>query len=110
MSLFTPEVTEFVRAKKIDGNQEQIVEQLRALNISVQHLHTIGKGCPDLLLGFRGQNFLVELKDGSRKPSERKLTPDEEKFFAKWRGQVNKCECLEDILKLIGLCTTSPSP
>jgi hypothetical protein len=93
-----------MRAKRVDENQAKIVAHLRRLNISVQHLHTIGQGCPDLLLGFRNKNYLIELKDKSKPPSAKKLTPDEEEFFRDWRGQVNKCETLEEILKVIGLC------
>lgn len=92
-----------MRPKRVDANQAKIVEQLRRLHISVQHLHTIGKGCPDLLLGFRNQNFLIELKDSMKTPSQKKLTDDEEVFFKGWRGQVNKCETLEEILKVVGL-------
>lgn len=92
-----------MRAKRVDDNQKRIVEQLRRLNISVQHLHTIGKGCPDLLLGVRNQNFLIELKDEDKPGSKKKLTDDEQKFFNEWRGQVNKCETLEEILKVVGL-------
>lgn len=92
-----------MRAKRVDDNQKKIVEQLRKLNISVQHLHTIGQGCPDLLLGFRNRNFLVELKDESKPASAKKLTDDEQEFFNEWNGQVSKCESLEEILKVVGL-------
>jgi hypothetical protein len=92
-----------MRAKRVDDNQRKIVEQLRKLNISVQHLHTIGQGCPDLLLGFRNRNFLVELKDESKPASAKKLTDDEQEFFNEWNGQVSKCESLEEILKVVGL-------
>jgi hypothetical protein len=92
-----------MRAKKVDGNQKRIVDQLRKLNISVQHLHTIGQGCPDLLLGFRNRNFLIELKDESKPPSAKKLTDDEQEFFNEWNGQVSKCETLDEILKVVGL-------
>jgi hypothetical protein len=92
-----------MRAKRVDDNQKRIVEQLRKLNISVQHLHTIGQGCPDLLLGFRNRNFLIELKDESKSPSAKRLTDDERQFFNDWNGQVNKCESLEEILKVVGL-------
>lgn len=92
-----------MRAKRVDDNQAKIVEQLRRLGITVQHLHTIGKGCPDLLLGYRNKNFLIELKDSKKIPSAKKLTPDEEIFFSEWRGQVSKCETLEEILKVVGL-------
>lgn len=92
-----------MRAKRVDDNQKRIVEQLRRLNISVQHLHTVGQGCPDLLLGFRNKNFLIELKDEKKVASAKKLTPDEEKFFSQWRGQVTRCENLEEILKVVGI-------
>ena len=45
-----------------------------------------GDGIPDLLVGFRGQTFLLECKDGEKPPSARKLTPAEQKFFDEWRG------------------------
>lgn len=92
-----------MRAKRVDDNQNTIVKHLRRLGISVQHLHTIGQGCPDLLLGFRGKNYLVELKDEKKVKSKKKLTDDEEKFFNEWKGQVNKCETLEEIIKVIEL-------
>lgn len=92
-----------MRAKRVDDNQKRIVKQLRQLGVSVQHLHTVGQGCPDLLLGHKNKNYLVELKDEKKKKSAKKLTEDEEKFFDEWRGQVNKCETLEEILKVIGL-------
>lgn len=92
-----------MRAKRVDDNQKRIVDQLRRLKISVQHLHTVGKGCPDLLLGFRNKNFLIELKDEEKPESKKKLTEDEQKFFNEWGGQVNKCETLEEILKVLGL-------
>lgn len=91
-----------MRAKKIDANQPRIVEQLRDLFVSVQILSGVGEDCPDLLLGFRGKNFLVELKDPSQPPNKRKLRPGQQEFFDGWRGQVAKCETLEEILVVIG--------
>lgn len=92
-----------MKPRRTDSNQQAIVKQLRDLHVSVQHLHMVGDGCLDLLLGFRGSNFLVELKDPSKPPSKRKLTPDQEKFLLEWRGQAAVCETLDEILKVIGL-------
>lgn len=92
-----------MKAKRTDDNQQEIVDQLRQLGVSVRHLHMVGDGCPDLLLGLRKLNFLIELKDSKKPPSKKKLTEDEQKFFDSWKGQVNKCETLEEILKVIGL-------
>lgn len=92
-----------MRAKRVDDNQAKLVKQIRRLGITVVHLHTIGKGCPDLLLGYRNKNFLIELKDSLKTPSQKKLTTDEEEFFSTWRGQVNKCETIDEIIKVVGL-------
>lgn len=89
------------RKAKNDANQAQVVEGLRKLGYSVLILSRVGEGCPDLLVGNMGRNWLIELKDGSKYPSERKLTPDQETFFSSWRGQVNKAESLEEILDII---------
>ena len=74
------------RAAKVDANQEQVVEALRAAGASVQTLAAIGKGVPDLLVGYQGQTLLLEVKDGRRPPSERRLTEDQLKWHGAWRG------------------------
>jgi hypothetical protein len=74
------------RAASVDANQPAIVRQLRDFGCTVQPLHTIGQGCPDLLCAYGGINFLVEVKDGDKPPSKRKLTPDEKEFHDTWRG------------------------
>lgn len=95
-----------MRAKKIDANQKKIVEQLRKCGYSVQSLASIGKGTPDILVGTNigsggGRNYLFEIKDGSKTPSQRKLTPDEVKWIENWRGQVNVVTNIDEILKII---------
>lgn len=74
------------RAAKIDANQLDIVEALRRCGATVQPLHTVGQGVPDLLVGFRGQTLLLEVKDGAKPPSERKLTPDQVRWHEAWDG------------------------
>lgn len=88
---------------RVDGNHREIVDGLRNVGASVQSLATIGKGCPDILVGFRGVNYVMEIKDGSKPPSGRKLTPDEGKWHLTWRGQVCVVESLQDALIAIGV-------
>lgn len=71
-----------------DANHTSVVEALRGVGASVLILADVGDGCPDLLIGFRGTNLLLEIKDGRKPPSKRKLTPAEQKFHANWRGTV----------------------
>ena len=89
------------RRAKIDANQPLIVRALRDAGASVLHLHELGHGCPDILVGKDGRNVLMEIKDPCRKPSERKLTDDEQEFHGLWRGQVKVVETAEEALRLI---------
>lgn len=75
------------RAAKVDRNQAEIVAALRGAGCSVALLHTVGKGVPDLLVGRDKQTFLIEIKDGERPPSERRLTPVQVEWWDAWRGQ-----------------------
>lgn len=76
------------RAAKVDRNQAEIVAALRGLGATVQPLHGVGSGCPDLLVGFRRKNFLIEVKDGDLAPSARRLTADQIEWHAGWKGTV----------------------
>lgn len=91
------------RAAKIDRNQPEIVAALRAVGASVQPLHAVGQGCPDLLVGFRGQCFAIEVKDGNLAPSDRKLTPAQQQWHRDWRGHVAVALTVADALRVIGV-------
>ena len=75
-----------MRFAKVDANQTQVVSALRAAGAMVQSLATIGDGCPDLLVGHRGVTILMEVKDGKKPPSARRLTPDQLEWHGKWNG------------------------
>lgn len=90
-----------MRGARVDANQADIVKALRKIGATVQHLHTLGKGCPDILVGVSGQNLLLELKDSAKPPSARKLTPDEEKFHAEWRGQVHTVASMDEAVNFV---------
>jgi len=89
-------------ANRIDANQNAIVEALRECGATVRIISQ-GGGIPDLLVGYNKYTILMELKDGSKPPSARKLTEDEQKFFDEWTGGmlaiVNSIEEALDILK-----------
>jgi hypothetical protein len=75
-----------MRAARIDANHEQVVSALRAAGASVQSLAGVGKGVPDLLVGFQGKTLLMEVKDGRKTPSERRLTDDQVRWHGAWNG------------------------
>ena len=90
------------RAAKIDDNQPEIVEAARMMGCTVQPLHSVGKGCPDLLVGISGINDLWEVKDGAKRPSERRLTADQIIWHDAWRGcQVQVVDSVEKAIARI---------
>ncbi len=91
-------------AKRIDRNQNEIVELFRKLGCSVLILSSVGKGCPDILVGMNGSNYLFEIKDGNKCGSQQKLTEAEQKFFDTWKGQVfliNSVDCVLEFINSI---------
>lgn len=90
-------------SSKVDANQPEIVFALRKAGVSVLPIHRLGQGCPDLLCGVRHQNWLFEVKDGSKPPSARALTPDEKRWRNKWAGQVETITTAEEALLIMGI-------
>ena len=88
--------------KRIDANQPEIVKALRAVGASVQSLAEVGRGVPDLLVGYRGKQHLLEVKDGSKPPSARRLTEDEQNWHDAWRGKVWVVKTVDEALEAIG--------
>ena len=66
------------RAARVDANQRQIIEALRAAGAYVWII-----GLPvDLLVGYKNHTMLMEIKDGPKKH----LTALQQEFFKKWGG------------------------
>ena len=97
---------------KVDATQAAIVKALRKAGCSVVSLAGVGDGCPDVLVGcelyedcpepFRS-NFLMEIKDGSKPPSQRKLSPAEKIFHDNWKGQVATVGSVAEALAVVGV-------
>lgn len=83
-------------AARVDANQAQIVSALRAAGAYVWII-----GLPvDLLVGYNGQTFLVEIKDGPKKT----LTRLQQDFFGNWiGGGLHRINGPEDALRMIGV-------
>jgi len=72
-----------MRASKVDRCQPEIVKALRDFGATVIVLSTVGKGCPDLLVGYAGVNHLLEVK-----MPKGKLTPDQCMLHGSWGGRI----------------------
>lgn len=85
------------RRAKVDTNHAEIVRALRDVGASVQSLASVGKGCPDLLVGFRMRWYLLECKSPGGT-----LTPDEFGFIQAARAEVHVVDSVERALEAIG--------
>ncbi len=59
-----------------DKNQKDIVKELRKIGCKVTITSEVSDFC-DLVVGYKRKLYLVEVKDGTKPPSARKLTPGE---------------------------------
>lgn len=92
------------RAARVDGNQAEIVDALRRVGASVQSLASIGKGCPDLLVGYNGTTYLMEVKDPSKPKADIQLTPDQRQWHKSWCGSsIAIVYGIEGAFKILGL-------
>lgn len=67
------------RAAKRDAIEPEIIDALREVGASVWQLSD--EGVPDLLVNFRGDTYLLEVK-----MPKGKLTSAQEVFFDTWQG------------------------
>ena len=88
--------------KRTDRNHSEIINAIRKIpNISVFSTHEVGKGFPDIVIGYKGINYLIEIKDGNKPPSARKLTDAELQFHSNWKGQIKIVNNLDEVLNLL---------
>ena len=87
-------------ASRRDANEAAIVKALRDAGAYVWII-----GLPvDLLVGYNGHTFLVEIKNGPKK----KLTKLQEGFFIGWKGgTLCRIDGPEAALRMIGVCATT---
>jgi len=91
-----------MRYGRIDDNHTAIVTALRKMpGCSVQSLADCAGGVPDLLVGYGKNNYLLEIKDGTKPPSKRKLTPAQVDWHSRWAGEVHIVTCYEDALEVV---------
>ena len=83
-------------AARVDANQDQIVVALRAAGAYVWII-----GLPvDLLVGYKGHTFLVEIKTDAKK----RLTALQQDFFKSWDGStLARIDSPDAALRMIGV-------
>ena len=90
------------RASKVDINQPKIVSDLRTIpGVRVTDLSKVGMGCPDILVGYRGVNWLIEIKSEWAKEGK-EFTAMQERWHDEWTGQKAVVWSFEQACEVIG--------
>ena len=89
----------FRRAAKVDDNQKEVVALFRKLGWTVLITSQL-KNCIDIVVSKGGRTIAVEIKDGTKIPSKRKLSEGELKFKDSWRGEYALVICNEDVISI----------
>lgn len=100
-----------MKRHRSDDNQQEIVAGLRKAGCHVTVTSMVGNGFGDAVVGIKGgiggpyhrATWVLEIKDGAKKPSARKLTEAELKFKREFCGNYAVVTSLDDALIAVGL-------
>lgn len=87
----------------IDDNHNEVVSAFRRLGGVVTSTTCVKQFC-DMVVAYNGHWILIEVKDGKKPPSQRKLTEREQRYHddvSKVGCMVHIVESVEDVIKLI---------
>lgn len=87
------------QGKKRDANEMPIIRALQAVGATVAQLS--GADLPDLVVGYCGGNWLLEVKT-----EKGKLSAGQAIKFAQWQGNVTVVRTPEQALRRIGVKAT----
>ena len=91
------------RAARRDANEGDIIKAMRAEGAYVKQIND--EGLFDLLVSYRGETLMVEVKDGAKPPSARRLTDAEQKFHDEWPGSdLYIVNSVEEAIALLRTC------
>ena len=94
------------RAARQDRNHKEVRLALEQAGCVCTNTHMVGAGFPDICVGFRTDAghpriVLLEVKDGTKVPSKRKLTEDEQKWWNHWPGDAYVVESAREAVELV---------
>jgi len=93
-----------MRNAKVDKNQPEIVKALRKIGCIVLITSQL-KNAFDILVGYREKLFMIEIKDGSKPLSARKLTEGEIVCKDKFESVGVKYHIIKSVEEAINLVT-----
>ena len=96
-------MSKYRQAAKVDANQSGIVKQLRSIPGV-----TVAPGHDDILIGWKGQTFWMEIKDPAKLTKDGRLPlaqmkPSQIDLLREWKGQYNIVSDIDEILQIMGI-------
>ncbi len=88
-----------IRAAKKDDNHAEIAKFFKDNGWSVLDISQL-KNCADIIIGRGLQTVIIEIKDGKKPPSQRKLTAGEFKFSKEWCGEYREVHSINDAMDI----------
>ena len=90
----------FRRAARKDANHNEITDLFISMGWSVLDISQLKNAC-DAFVSKGHRTIAIEIKDGKKPPSQRKLSKGESEFKDSWNGEWALIESTEDAIKLI---------
>lgn len=95
------------RAARVDANHREVIQALRAAGCIVADTSRLGSGFPDAIATRRPDGssrvVMLEIKDGAKPPSARKLTEAEAEFARVWGDHCVTVTSAEEALRALGV-------
>lgn len=86
--------------KKTDKNQKEIISTLRAVGASVVDTSAVGRGFPDIVVGYKGRTYLIEIKNPDTKG---KLNARQIEFKHQWAGHYSVVDSAKSAIQVLGI-------
>jgi len=84
-----------------DSNQKDIVKAFRDFGAAVTVTSGVGDGFVDIVVSYRNEWFMIEIKDGEKCKSAQKLTDEEIAWNSKQKAVVYIVATAQDVVNLL---------
>lgn len=86
-----------------DNNHDEIAHALQDIGAAVMDTSSLGDGFPDIIVGFRGEVYLIEIKNDKTAYGKKGLNKKQVEFHAKWAGYVHIVRSIDEAYRLVGV-------
>ena len=89
-----------MRRARSDSNEKNIVDAFRKMGATVERIRSLRAGCPDLLVGYRSVNQLIEVKV----PKTGRLSDGQKAWRDGWQGRKSYVvKTVDEVISLVKL-------